>query len=54
MTATIIFATNKGTKWRVTKQFNNDEHLNNFINYICRTKNYLCDKSTEQQTNNYE
>jgi len=53
MTATIMFITNYGQRWQVTKQFNNDEHLNNFINYICRTKNYMFDevyRATNKQT----
>lgn len=44
MTATIIFMTNEATRWQVTKQFNNDNHLNNFINYICKKKNYHFDE----------
>jgi len=44
MTASIVFKTNQAKTWLVTKQFTNDEHLNNYINYICRTKNFMCDE----------
>jgi len=40
----ITFITNFGERWQVTKQFKNDNHLNNFINYICKSKNYICDE----------
>ena len=44
MTATIMFITNYGQRWQMTKQFNNEQHLNNFIKYICKTKNYMLDE----------
>lgn len=44
MTATIIFITNYGQRWQMTKQFKNENHLNNFIKYICKTKNYMLDE----------
>ena len=38
MVATIKFKTDRGTDWYVTKEFTDKKHMNNFINYICRTK----------------
>lgn len=50
MKATIQFETLKekssGGKllWTVTKDFNNEQHMDNFIAYICRTKGYNLDE----------
>ena len=50
MRATILFETKKlsynGRKsiWKVDREFNDNYHLDNFINYICRTKGYLLDE----------
>jgi hypothetical protein len=35
---------NKKSLWWVYKEFNDDKHLDNFINYIIRTKGYLLDE----------
>ena len=39
MKATIKFRTDRAKDWYVTKEFADEQHLNNFIGYICRTKN---------------
>jgi len=50
MKATLQFETGKprynGGKglWTMTREFNDMRHLDNFIDYICRTKNYLLDE----------
>ncbi len=50
MNATIQFETLKekssGGKllWTITKDFNDERHMNNFIDYICRTKGYNLDE----------
>ena len=41
--ATLQFRTKSATNWVVFKEFNDDDHLSNFINYICRTKRYTLD-----------
>ena len=38
MKATIKFRTDRATDWYVTKEFADEKHLDNYINYICRTK----------------
>ena len=30
--------------WVLTKEFNDEKHMNNFIEYICRTKGYQLDE----------
>ncbi len=42
--ATLQFRTKSATNWVVFKEFNDDDHLSNFINYICRTKGYTLDE----------
>ena len=45
MKATIKFRTDRATDWYVTKEFADEKHLDNYIGYICRTKQgYLCDE----------
>lgn len=49
MTATIQFETKKPSYkgkglWTLTKEFNDEQHMDNFIAYICRTKGYLLDE----------
>lgn len=50
MKATLQFETGKprynGGKgvWTMTREFKDMRHLDNFIDYICRTKNYLLDE----------
>jgi hypothetical protein len=41
---TLMFITNMGKRWCLTRDFNNEEHLKNFINRIERTKNYTFDE----------
>jgi len=45
MKATIKFRTDRATDWYVTREFADEKHLDNYIGYICRTKQgYLCDE----------
>lgn len=44
MNATIKFETTDGRYWIVKKEFADKKHCDNFIAYICRTKNYLLDE----------
>ena len=45
MKATIKFRTDRATDWYVTKEFADEKHIDNYIGYICRTKQgYLCDE----------
>jgi len=45
MKATIKFRTDRATDWYVTREFADEKHLDNYIEYICRTKQgYLCDE----------
>ena len=50
MKATLQFETGKprynGGKgiWTMSREFKDMRHLDNFIDYICRTKNYLLDE----------
>ncbi len=30
--------------WTLTKEFSNKQHMDNFIDYICRAKGYLLDE----------
>ena len=41
---TLMFITNMGTRWCLTRDFKNEEHLKNFINSIERTKKYTFDE----------
>jgi hypothetical protein len=41
---TLMFITNMGKRWCLTRDFNNEEHLRNFINRIERTLNYTFDE----------
>ena len=38
MKATLKFRTERAKDWYVTKEFADEKHMDNFINYICRTK----------------
>lgn len=38
MRATIKFRTERAKDWYVTKEFADEKHMDNFIGYICRTK----------------
>lgn len=42
--ATLQFRTKSATDWVVFKEFNDDNHLSNFIEYIRRTKGYTLDE----------
>ena len=42
--ATIQFYTDSPSGWTVTRQFNDDSHMSNFIEYIRRTKGYNLDE----------
>ena len=44
MKATLKFRTDKATDWAVTKNFDNESHMDNFIGYICRTMGYTLDE----------
>lgn len=44
MNATIKFETTDGRYWIVKKEFADKKHCDNFIAYICRTKNYMLDE----------
>ena len=49
LNATLQFETGKPAYrgkglWTMTKDFNDLRHLDNFVNYICRTKGYLLDE----------
>lgn len=49
MKATLQFETGKPALrgkglWTMTREFNDMRHLDNFIDYICRTKNYSLDE----------
>lgn len=39
----ITYGSSRG-QWVLTKEFNDLKHCNNFIDYICRTKNYSLDE----------
>ena len=41
--ATIQFTTGSGM-WTVRKEFNNEQHIDNFIRYIMCTKGYYLDE----------
>jgi len=41
---TLVFITNMGKRWCLTRHFKNEDHLRNFINRIERTKNYTFDE----------
>ena len=43
LNATIQFNTGRG-RWTVRKEFNDERHVDNFIRYIMRTKNYYLDE----------
>ena len=42
--AVIQFNTASLRKWSMKKAFNDERHLDNFIEYICRTKGYTLDE----------
>ena len=49
LNATLQFETGKPAYrgkglWTMTKDFNDLRHLDNFVNYICRTKGYFLDE----------
>ena len=44
MTKTIQFYMSDGRKWAVTRVFNDDKHVDNFIDYIMRTKGWNLDE----------
>ena len=43
LNATIQFTTGRGM-WTVRKEFNDEQHVDNFIRYIKRTKGYYLDE----------
>lgn len=45
-TGQVSYGNNRG-EWVVTKEFNDKNHCDNFINYINRTKGYLLDELFE-------
>jgi hypothetical protein len=40
----LVFITDRGTKWYLTRDFNSKQHIDNFINSIVRNKNYTFDE----------
>ena len=50
MRATLQFETGKvsygrgKSLWTMTKEFKDEKHMDNFIAYICKSKNYLLDE----------
>jgi len=44
MKTTLKFRTDKAMDWAVTKTFDNQSHMDNFIGYICRTMGYTLDE----------
>jgi hypoxanthine phosphoribosyltransferase len=52
--ATLSFYTESENSWVVFKEFNDDEHLSNFIKYIHRTKGYNLDECWIEEDDNTE
>jgi len=44
MTATLKFRTLQARDWVLTKDFEDQKHIDNFIQYIHRTKGYMLDE----------
>lgn len=44
MRTTLKFKTTEATDWLMVREFKDEGHMNNFIDYICRTKGYTLDE----------
>lgn len=44
MKVQLKFRTTDARNWFINRTFNDEQHVRNFINYICRTKNFTLDE----------